>query len=155
MRQPSEDKLYFLPLLPKKTIKPDLWLKIYKPGLLNFSVSSLINLGIPTDDGTLHFIKLFADITNRALGFTLHEKLSESELKQGNVRMIKVKRQKTGTITAQVSIMTFIKAIQPVELPTDRLEVRETLDGFSVMKKYFYIKVPKRRKQNSELTNEN
>jgi hypothetical protein len=129
---------HFLPLRKKKKIESTASVTITKMGTMRFNYSALLNLGIDADKGT--FIRLFADIEKRTVGFQLTTKVTEESK---DWRFLKpVVSKNGGNPFATLSIHTFLSQIQFKGINMPNLEVKRYKDPiFDVI---HYIKIPRK-----------
>ena len=139
---PKERSFYFMPLKVVKGRKPNSFepfVRLGRTGTMNFGKETLENLKIEL--GKKVFVRLFADIPHRALGFQFS---SMGGTKENGYRIFEPKKtiaRASEVWRAQIGIGSFLRELQNVVLPSGRLYINEYSDT-ETMLKYYYIKIP-------------
>lgn len=133
-----ESKFNFLPLVKKRKVPTEIYVRIGNASTLVIGKYALLNLGVDIDKGS--FIHLYADPEKRALAFKFDSKIDGATIKKGgNIRIVKI--NKAGV--AVLSIAGFLKALPDIEY--GKIEVKFYQDTWHG--KLWYIVIPRKKKE--------
>lgn len=144
-----QKKFYFEPIRVEKGKDNDgfyPFCRISKAGLLSFANATLTYLGIGNQKAIL---RIFGDTKRRAFGFKI---VNLAGKKEDGYRVLVPRQTAGGAWQAGISIKSFLKKLNDVELPSPRLkiDVYEDKDGYLSIGEVYYIEIPENKKSKKD-----